>query len=147
MFGRLQLEVVMRLALVPALLLLTACGSARPNADPASQGTSRTSEDWKGSSATTVEELFAGRFPGVQVFSANGGISVRVRGGSSINGSNEPLYVVDGITIEPGPGGALIGINPQDVAKIEVLKDVGSTAIYGVRGANGVILITTRKSK
>ena len=108
---------------------------------------SRTSEDWKGSSATTVEELFAGRFPGVQVFSANGGISVRVRGGSSINGSNEPLYVVDGITIEPGPGGALIGINPQDVAKIEVLKDVGSTAIYGVRGANGVILITTRKAK
>jgi len=75
---------------------------------------------------------------------ADGGIAVRIRGNSSINGNMEPLYVIDGLTIQPGPGGALNGINPHDIESIEVLKDAASLSFYGLRGANGVILIKTK---
>ncbi|PYO29715.1 MAG: hypothetical protein DMD73_00815 [Gemmatimonadetes bacterium] len=60
-------------------------------------------------------------------------------------GSNEPLYVIDGVEIEPGPGGSLTGINPRDIATIEVVKDPAGEAMYGVRGANGVIIIRTKR--
>ena len=98
------------------------------------------------SRAATVEELFVGRFAGVQVFRhPNGGLSIQIRGATSIHGNNEPLYVVDGQPLDAGPGGTLLGINPADIARIEVLKDIGSTSYYGVRGANGVVLITLKK--
>ncbi len=74
----------------------------------------------------------------------DGGIAIRIRGNSSITANAEPLYVIDGMSIEPGPGGALIGINPHDIASIEVLKDAASLSYYGVRAANGVILIKTK---
>jgi TonB-dependent SusC/RagA subfamily outer membrane receptor len=129
--------------------VLTACGPAplrkaeagRPNPNTA------TADQWQGQTAAQPEELFAGRFPGVQVVRLPDGIAVRIRGTTSVSGSNEPLYVIDGMTIEPGPGGALTGINPADIASIEVLKDIGSTSLYGVRGANGVIVITTKGSR
>ena len=104
-----------------------------------------TADQWRGSSAARVEELFRGRFPGVRVVQTPGGMSIRLRGASSVNGSNEPLFVIDGTPVEAGPGG-LIGLNPGDIARIEVLKDIGSTAFYGVRGANGVVLITTKRA-
>jgi len=89
-----------------------------------------------------VEELFAGRFPGVRVFRlANGALSIEVRGRSTIYGSTQPLFVIDGVPVEAEDG--LLFLNPADIQRIEVLKDVGSTAQYGVRGANGVVLITT----
>lgn len=92
-----------------------------------------------------IEKLLAGHVAGVMVFrTPDGGVAVRLRGGSSIMGNNEPLYVLDGIPIQPGPNGSLTGLNPYDIASIEVLKDVVSTAVYGVRGANGVIVITTK---
>ena len=75
-----------------------------------------------------------------------GGIAVRIRGASSVTGSNEPLYVVDGMEMVAGPGRALMGINPADITGIEVLKDIGSISAYGVRGANGVVLISTRRN-
>jgi TonB-dependent starch-binding outer membrane protein SusC len=103
--------------------------------------------DWAGNPVTRVEELFAGRFPGVRVLYTPGqGIAVRVRGATSITGSNDPLYVVDGFPMEPGPGG-LLSINPYDIAGIEVLKDAGSIAEYGMRGANGVVLIKTKRTR
>lgn len=93
-----------------------------------------------------VEDLLVGRVAGVQVYEAPGGyLAVRIRGTSSFHGSNEPLYVVDGMPLSPGPGGALIGINPRDVKSIEVLKDAAATAIYGSRGANGVVVVTTKR--
>ena len=94
-----------------------------------------------------VEELLEGRVAGARVVrDPRGGLSVQIRGIGSINGSTEPLYVIDGVPITGGaPGSALLGINPSDIARIEVLKDAGSTAIYGSRAANGVILITTRR--
>jgi len=60
--------------------------------------------------------------------------------------SNEPLFVVDGVPIAPGPGGTLSWLNPHDIASIEVLKDAASLAMYGVRGGNGVIVIKTKRS-
>lgn len=131
-------------AALPLLLALTACNSARSSTSSAPDV--RGGELDPRAPAARAEELMDGRFPGVQVVRlAGGGIAVRVRGATSIMGSNEPLYVLDGMTLEPGPGGALLGINPADIARIEVLKDIGSTSMYGVRGANGVVLITTRK--
>lgn len=91
-----------------------------------------------------VEELFIGRFPGVQVYNVNGQVQIRIRGASSFTASTEPLILVDGQPLTPGSGG-LIGLNPRDIHKIEVLKDAISTAEFGVRGSNGVIKITTKR--
>ena len=94
-------------------------------------------------------EAMAGQMAGVQVQEINGapggeGLSIRVRGTGSITQSNSPLYVVDGYPMEDG---AFRLINPQDIESLQVLKDASSTAIYGSRGANGVVIITTKKGK
>ena len=95
---------------------------------------------------TRVEELLQGRVAGVHVTRrANGELSVRIRGASNLNGGGEPLWVLDNMPITPGGlAGALAGINPQDIRRIDILKDAGSTAIYGSRGMYGVILIQTK---
>jgi len=121
--------------------------AATPARQPSADERSRTAtdKDFQGQSSARVEELFVGRFPGVRVESAPGGIVVRIRGASSVNGDGAPLYVVDGMPID-APNG-LLSISPSDVAKIEVLKDISQTAYYGVRGANGVVIITTKRAK
>ncbi len=101
-----------------------------------------TAEDIERAPGKSIEELLM-RFPGVLVTRApDGGIAIRIRGAMS---SDEPLYVIDGVPIRPGPGGSLFGINPYDIESIEVLKDPASTTMYGVRGAHGVIVITTKR--
>jgi TonB-dependent SusC/RagA subfamily outer membrane receptor len=93
-----------------------------------------------------VEELIQGRVAGARVVRLpGGGISLRLWGPSTIYGDNEPLYVLDGVPLQMTPGRGLDWINPADILRIEILKDVMATAPYGVRGANGVILITTRR--
>lgn len=93
----------------------------------------------------SASQALAGRLAGVQVVtsegSPNAAVQVRVRGGMSITGDNSPLYVVDGVQVE----NALSVLGPQDIANISVLKDASATAIYGSRGANGVVIITTKK--
>ncbi|GGK85603.1 SusC/RagA family TonB-linked outer membrane protein [Rufibacter glacialis] len=93
---------------------------------------------------STAAEALAGRLAGVQVNTSEGQpgaeITIRVRGGNSITQSNEPLYIVDGIQVE----NALSFISPQEIQTIDVLKDAASTAIYGARGSNGVVVITTK---
>jgi TonB-linked SusC/RagA family outer membrane protein len=76
-----------------------------------------------------------------------GGVSVNIRGINSINGSNQPLYVVDGIQLDGSSGNVLATINPSDIASIEVLKDASSAAIYGSKASNGVVLITTNRGQ
>lgn len=133
---------------ISVAVIATACsGSSRGGRTPVRSPNVATDSQWQGQVVARPEELFAGRFPGVQVFQVPGGIAVRIRGTTSVTGSNEPLYVIDEMIIEPGPGGALVGINPADIERIEVLKDAGSTAIYGSRGANGVILIRTKRGR
>ena len=115
---------------------------------------------------TSPEQLMQGRAAGVQVSQnggePGGGITVRVRGTSSVNGGNNPLFVIDGVplstdnsTADGQTGGfgssssrnPLNYLNPNDIASIDILKDASATAIYGARGANGVVLITTKKGK
>ncbi len=95
---------------------------------------------------TNVSDALQGRVSGVQVISSGipgGNVKIRVRGTGSIHNSNDPLYVVDGIVRESG----LDGINPEDIQSMQVLKDASSTAIYGSRGANGVVLIQTKSGR
>jgi TonB-linked SusC/RagA family outer membrane protein len=110
---------------------------------------------------SSLDKSLQGAVPGVQVTSTSGqpggGVSIRIRGGSSIQGGNEPLYVIDGFPVynQAISAGAVTGadinplssINPADIESIDILKDASATAIYGSRGANGVVLITTKKGK
>lgn len=119
------------------------------------------SSQYKDQPIIGVDQALQGRAAGVQVTQNSGtpgsGITVRVRGAASINGSNEPLYVVDGLpvntgnTTQLGAGNQLTNglndINPNDIESIEVLKDAASSAIYGSRASNGVVLITTKRGK
>jgi TonB-dependent SusC/RagA subfamily outer membrane receptor len=96
-----------------------------------------------------VEEWLMGRVPGLDVFPlGDGTYSLRIRGpGSPLHG-NEPLLVIDDAPVSKGNvGSTLAGLAPGDIARIDVLKDAGSTAIYGMRGANGVIIITTKRGR
>jgi TonB-dependent SusC/RagA subfamily outer membrane receptor len=142
-------ELSMRAVLSVGLLISLGVACAHRNAPPpptAAPSPMVTSEDLERQPGQPIEQVLMGRFPGVMVErTTNGGIAVRIRGTTSIRGSNEPLYVIDGVEIEPGPGGSLTGINPHDIASIQVLKDPAETALYGVRGANGVIVIKTKR--
>jgi TonB-dependent SusC/RagA subfamily outer membrane receptor len=92
---------------------------------------------------TSFEDLLQG-LAGVTVRRlATGGISLRIRGSPSLSGDGEPLYVINGVPINAPPGQALMGVNPRHITRIDILKDAGATAIYGSRGANGVVLIST----
>ena len=125
-----------------------------------------TSKDFNGGVISSPEQLIQGRAAGVQITSANGepggGINIRIRGTSSVRNGNNPLFVVDGVPL--GGGGAIEGgdnsglgssaaknplnfLNPNDIESITILKDASETAIYGSRGANGVVLIVTKKGK
>lgn len=120
-------------------------------------------EDFNQGAITSADQLIAGKAAGVQVVQNSaepgGGISVNIRGSGSINADNSPLYVVDGLPLDnsaavsgsganflksKSPRNPLNSINPADIQSIEILKDASATAIYGSRGANGVVLITTR---
>ncbi|WP_144215107.1 SusC/RagA family TonB-linked outer membrane protein [Flavobacterium anhuiense] len=105
--------------------------------------------------ATTIDQVLQGRAAGVQIQqnsgTPGGSSSVRIRGISSITGSNEPIYVIDGVIIDGNSGSLninpLAGINPADIASIDILKDASATAIYGSRAANGVIMVTTKTGR
>ena len=107
-----------------------------------------TSKDFQKGSITSPEQLIAGKVAGVSITTNGGqpgsGSVIRIRGGASLNASNDPLIVVDGV---PLSSVNLQGINPDDIETFTVLKDASSTAIYGSRASNGVILITTKHGK
>lgn len=118
------------------------------------------SEDFINTAVSSIDQGIQGKAAGVVVSMGSGqpgaASSIRIRGTSSIYGNNEPLYVIDGVFIVPetnvgavtGPSlNPLASINPSDIESIEILKDASATAIYGTRGANGVILVTTKRGK
>ncbi len=127
-------------------------------------------EDFKSGSNLSAQQLMQGAFAGVNIAQNSGkpggSTTTRVRGGTSVNASNDPLYVIDGVPIDANAGSGqsnistynndffdqesanpLSMLNPNDIESIDVLKDASATAIYGSRGANGVIMITTKKGK
>ncbi|MEO6527916.1 MAG: TonB-dependent receptor plug domain-containing protein [Gemmatimonadaceae bacterium] len=96
-------------------------------------------------SPRTVADMLVGRFAGVEVRkTANGGTSIRIRGSRSLKSNQEPLLVLDGMPQHNGSQ-TLMDLDPHDIKSIEVLKDASASAIYGSRGANGVILIATKR--
>ena len=128
------------------------------------------SADFKSGNQLSAQQLMQGAFAGVNIAQNSGkpggSTTIRVRGGTSVNASNDPLYVIDGVPIDAAAGASKANIgtysndffdqeaanpldmlNPNDIESIDVLKDASATAIYGSRGANGVIMITTKKGK
>ena len=111
-----------------------------------------TSRDFQKGQITTPEQLIAGKVAGVQVTPGSGapgsGSRIRIRGGSSLNASNSPLIVIDGVPVDnggiSGVANPLALINPNDIESFNILKDASAAAIYGSRAANGVLLITTK---
>ncbi|WP_166332994.1 SusC/RagA family TonB-linked outer membrane protein [Sphingobacterium chungjuense] len=111
------------------------------------------SKDFQSGVITTPEQLIQGKAAGVQITSSGGrpgsGSTVRIRAGASLNASNDPLYVIDGVPFSPttinGSASPMSLINPNDIESFTVLKDANATAIYGSRASNGVVLITTKK--
>ena len=114
-----------------------------------------TAKDFQKGNITTPEQMIAGKVPGVSITSNGGqpgsGSTIRIRGGSSLNASNDPLIVIDNVPLEnssvSGSSNPLSFINPNDIESFTVLKDASAAAIYGARAANGVIIITTKKGK
>lgn len=98
-----------------------------------------------------LQLMLEGRIPGLSVIPQQGGYTLRIRGAGSLHQQSvddEPLVVIDDIPVARGSlGSVLAGIAPQDVARVDVLKDAGSAAIYGSRGANGVVIITTKRGR
>ena len=160
---------VAALACAPLALAVLACAGTRPpataeaptSADSVSVGYGRqtrsantnavsslSTEEIGDASILNVVELIRGRMPGVQVVQRSGGeLSLRVRGATTAGFQTaDALLVIDGTQIIAGSqASVLAGMNPHDVARIEVLKDAGATAIYGLRGASGVVVITTKQ--
>lgn len=160
-------EAVINMALEPASQLLKdvvviAYGTVKKS-DLTGSVSSVSSEDLNRTAPTSLDQALQGRAAGVQVTQVSGRpggeTSIRIRGSSSINAGNEPLYVVDGMLITSDNGqlnaGGIAGsglnglstISPSDIERIEILKDASATALYGSRGSNGVVLITTKRGK
>ena len=144
MFGvRLSLRCISAISCVAVLACASSSNTrpSRPMTLDAADTASIANTDGK-----TMEDLFAGKFPGVQVSrTTNGGLQILIRGGSnSFFGGDEPLYIVDETPLPPGSRG-IVFLNPSDIERIEVLKNPADVALYGIRGGNGVVKITTRR--
>ena len=153
--GQQQLDVKLTRAIDTALegVVVVGYGSVKKT-DLTGSVTSLKSAQLQEIPAVSIEQAISGRMAGVQVQQTSGqpgaGISVRIRGVSSIAGGNEPLYVIDGLpqfNDDVRGANGLSTINPSDIESIEVLKDAAATAIYGSRGANGVVMVTTKSGK
>ena len=135
--------------------LLAACARPTPPAGNAEAPVPKqeggrviaTADEIERSPNVSIESYLMARSAGVVVSTTtDGGFSVRIRGASSVLGNNEPLYILDGVPFVPGANGSLVGINPYDIASIRLLKDAVDITMYGVRGANGVIVIKTKST-
>jgi TonB-dependent starch-binding outer membrane protein SusC len=142
---------IIDVALVPTIakgeeVVVVGYGTSRKK-DLTGSLVSITSKDFDKTPVTRADQYIQGRASGVQVIQSSqapgGNVSIRIRGTNSINAGNEPLFVIDGF---PGAGD-LNTINPADIESIEILKDASATAIYGSRGANGVVLVSTKKGR
>ena len=127
--------------------LAGACASAgRPAKRAESDPQEITAQDLEHRRGEPIEQVLQDKVPGVVVWRGpDGSIGINIRGVNSFYSGTSPLYVVDGVEFPPGPGGALMGLNPYDIQTIKVLKRPEEIALYGVRGANGVIVITTKR--
>lgn len=137
-------------AAAPLLLWLTACShhTATPvSATPVLPGTVLTADDIRQSPGQTLEEMLIARVPGATMTRApDGRMVLQLRGDNTIMGNAEALFVVNGIPLGPAVSGNLAAIDVHDIETVQVLRDATATAAYGVRGANGVIVIRTKQN-
>src|SRR5919108_4155953 len=122
-------------------------GGSRPKEGTTGSVTTISDKEVSPPGPVGIEELLRGRVPGLQVLKGAGGrVTFRIRGTNSLMNDQEPLFVIDGVQIADGHvQSALAGVLPQDIRQIDVLKDVASTSVYGMRGAGGVIIINTKR--
>jgi len=135
-------------AAFPVALLIAvvvACAPANPRGTP-QPNPGLTAEDIENNPSEPIEKLLQAKTPGLSITRAeDGSLVVLIRGSHSFVGTDAPLYVLDGMPFEPGPGGVISGVDPRTIESIKVFK--GSEAVlYGIRGMNGVIAITTKKT-
>jgi TonB-dependent SusC/RagA subfamily outer membrane receptor len=124
--------------------IAAACAAANQGSRPARDGSTVTAADIEKRPGEPIEKILQDKVPGLVVRrTADGGIALQIRGSSPFN-NNTPLYVINDMPVEPGPDGTLPGIDPYDIETIKVLKGP-EAAIYGIQGANGAIVITTKK--
>jgi TonB-dependent SusC/RagA subfamily outer membrane receptor len=132
-----------RAALAATIAVSMSCGAPKTRPEPA---TGVTSEDLRDANQP-VESVLQKRYPGLEVRKGpDGSLTVQVRGTGLGDATSPPMYVLNGSPYHPGPGGALTGIDPNDIDTIKLLRGADA-AIYGINGANGVIVITTKRGK
>ncbi len=138
----------MRLAAYVGLLALAACSHQnRADRPRPVNNTIITAEDIDRSPGLSLEQLLVTRIPGLTLTRAPDGHTViHIRGTTTVLGDQEPLFVLNGIPLDNPITGALAALSPRDIESIEVLRDAASTAAYGSRGSNGVIVIKTKQS-
>ena len=143
---------LLAMSLLPASLLLTACGggsgsstSQSPSPRPIADANSVTGAEMRETNVQSIEEYLNGRVAGLQAVRDEAGrLTLRIRGNASVE--SEPLLIIEGMpVVQGGNSDALRALNPRDILRVEVLKDASQTAMYGSRGANGVVIIRLRK--
>jgi len=146
--GRTQIDVVMEEEVIGIDEVVAIGYGTMKKRDLTGSISSISSARFQEQPVTDFAQVLRGRAAGVSVTSSSGApgfdAKIRIRGANSINASNEPLYVIDGIPVK-GAWNTSLGMNPSDIKSIEILKDASATAIYGSRGSNGVIIITTQR--
>lgn len=151
--GRTTVDIVLQASAVNMNEIVVVAYGTRRRGDLTASVTSVTAKDFQKGQVASSEQLLMGKVAGLQVTpgggSAGGGSKIRIRGGASLNASNDPLIVIDGVPVEgngiAGSGNLLNTINPNDIEAISVLKDAAATALYGSRASNGVLIITTKR--
>jgi len=135
---------------LPVLLVFAACSHrpAEPSSpDPRPPGTVLTADDIRNSPGQSLEQLLLARVPGLTIERApDGHFKLVIRGRNTILGDDEALFVVNGIALGPAVSGNLAAVDIHDIETVQVLRDAVATASYGVRGANGVIVIRTKEN-
>jgi TonB-dependent starch-binding outer membrane protein SusC len=139
--------------MLAVVALLTGCASSTPapssSPAPAASTSGRviSGAELQQTPNEPIEQYLMKRSAGVVVGrTSEGNLTLRIRGAGSVYGNNAPLYIVDGVPFAPSTDGGLSGLNPYDISSIKVLKDAADITMYGVRGANGVIVIKTKSS-
>lgn len=135
---------------LPVLLVFGACShrtAERPSSDPRPPGTVLTADDISKHPGQSLEQLLLARVPGLTLErAADGHTKLVLRGKNTILGDDEALFVLNGIPLGPAVSGNLAAVNVHDIETVQVLRDAVATAAYGVRGANGVIVIRTKEN-
>lgn len=151
--GRSSINISLEISTSTLTDVVVVAYGTRRKGDLTSAITAVSAKDFQKGAIASSEQLLQGKVAGLQITSgggsAGGGSTIRIRGGASINASNDPLIVIDGVPVDnnnlPGSANLLNTINPNDIESISVLKDASATALYGSRASNGVIIVTSKK--